>query len=243
MMDSWGTTHVGHVRANNEDSFDSVPELGFYIVADGLGGAAAGERASKMAVETVVGEVRAAGETATAQKVAKAVELANRQIRWEAENDLSLQGMGTTVTAAIVRSSTVEVVNAGDSRAYRFRPGSLQCLTRDHTWVSELASENDVDPDQFRNHPYRHMLTKAVGSETRVEPDASEATFLPGDILLLCTDGLHGVLGDDEIASSLRAGDSIKEKAEALISATLDHGAPDNVTVLLVRHPGAEPTG
>ena len=239
-MESWGATHVGHVRSNNEDSFDSVPELGFYVVADGLGGAAAGERASKLAVETIVAEVRAAGEAVTTQQVSQAVELANRQIRWAAENDLSLRGMGTTVTAAIARPGQLQLVNAGDSRAYRLRLGTLECLTADHTWIRELAADKEVHPDQLRNHPYRHMLTKAVGSEPRVGPDASKAEFGSGDILLLCTDGLHGVLNDEEISAVLDRGDSMEETAEALIAATLDRGAPDNVTVLLVRHPGTE---
>ncbi len=238
MMDSWGASHVGHVRPNNEDAFDSVPELGFYMVADGLGGAAAGERASKIAVETLISEVRTAGESVTIEGIVQAVELANRRIRWEAENDLSLRGMGTTVTAAIVRGARLEIVNVGDSRAYRFREGVLECLTEDHTWIRDLVKDRGISPEQLKRHPYRNMLTKAVGAETVVGADKVESEFGAADILLLCSDGLHGVLAEEEISSALAVGDSLKEKARELIEATLAHGAPDNVTVLLVRNAG-----
>ena len=240
MMESWGASHVGRVRLNNEDAFGSVPELAFFVVADGLGGAAAGERASNAAVAIIIKEVRAAGKRVNAGDVVNAVELANRRIRRAAQNDPSLHGMGTTVTAAIAREGRLEIVNAGDSRAYRLRQGSLNCLTQDHTWIRELASDNRVSPEQLRRHPYRHMLTKAVGSEPVVGAETTVADFGPNDILLLCSDGLHGVLEDEEIAAALATGESLKEKAEALIASTLDHGAPDNVTVLLVRHPGGE---
>lgn len=236
MMESWGASHVGHVRLNNEDSYGSVPELAFFVVADGLGGAAAGDRASKAAVETIIEEVRAAGEGVAAEDVVNAIELANKRIRWAATKDPSLRGMGTTVTAAIAEKDKLQIVNAGDSRAYRLRQGRLSRLTEDHTWVRKLASERSVTREQLRNHPYRHMLTKAVGAEPVVGPDTTVAEFGPGDILLLCSDGLHGVLGDEEMAALLSTGKSLKEMAEALIASTLEHGAPDNVTVLMARH-------
>ncbi len=234
MIDSCGQTHVGRVRSNNEDSFGSVPELGFFVVADGLGGANAGERASKIAVDTLVAEVRRAGESATAKTLVEAIELANRTIRWEAENDLALDGMGTTVTAAIVRPGKAQIVNAGDSRAYRLSGGRLERLTTDHTWVQDFASAMGLSQDQLKRHPYRHMLTKAVGNEAVVGADTVEADFAPGDILLLCSDGLHGVASSEVIAGALETGETMQEKAAALIEATLALGAPDNVTVLLI---------
>ena len=240
MMESWGASHVGRVRLNNEDAFGSVPERAFFVVADGLGGAAAGERASNATVETIIEEVRTAGAGVAARDVVNAVELANRRIRRAAEKDPSLHGMGTTVTAAIVREGRLEIVNAGDSRAYRFRHGSLKRLTEDHTWIRELATSKGVSTEQFRKHPYRHMLTKAVGAEPVVGAETTVAEFGPNDILLLCSDGLHGVLEDEEIAAALAMGGSLEEMAQALIASTLHHGAPDNVTVLLVRHPGGE---
>lgn len=235
MIDSWGLSHTGHVRANNEDSYKLVPEAGFFVVADGMGGAAAGERASEIAVDVLCDEAREAGEAFDAAAVAGAVELANRRIRLEAVNDPALAGMGTTVTAAVVRDGKAQIVNAGDSRAYRLSGGRLECLTTDHTWLNEVVPA--IEPDQAKQHPYRHVLTKAVGAEDAVGADTVEAEFGPGDILLLCSDGLHGVLSPEDIAGALAGGASLQEKAEALVAGTLARGAPDNVTVVLVAGP------
>jgi len=240
MFDSCGASHAGKVRANNEDCFDSVPDLGFFVVADGLGGAAAGERASALTVKTLVEEVRNAEEAPTAGAVAQAIELANKRIRWEAENDPCLEGMGCTVTAAIARRDRVEVVNAGDSRAYRFSGGKLEQLTADHTWVNAIAEASGLSEAELRNHPRRHVLTKAVGAEYSVAPDTVVSEFKLGEILLLCSDGLHGVTSPDIIASTLARDGSLQDKAQWLIDATLKLGAPDNVTVMLVRHADPE---
>ena len=240
MFDSCGASHAGKVRANNEDCFDSVPDLGFFVVADGLGGAAAGERASALTVKTLVEEVRNAEEAPTAGAVAQAIELANKRIRWEAENDPCLEGMGCTVTAAIAHRDRVEVVNAGDSRAYRFSGGKLEQLTADHTWVNAIAEASGLSEAELRNHPRRHVLTKAVGAEYSVAPDTVVSEFGLGEILLLCSDGLHGVTSPDIIASTLARDGSLQDKAQWLIDATLKLGAPDNVTVMLVRHADPE---
>ena len=240
MFDSCGASHAGKVRANNEDCFDSVPDLGFFVVADGLGGAAAGERASALTVKTLVEEVRNAEEAPTAGTVAQAIELANKRIRWEAENDPCLEGMGCTVTAAIAHRDRVEVVNAGDSRAYRFSGGKLEQLTADHTWVNAIAEASGLSEAELRNHPRRHVLTKAVGAEYSVAPDTVVSEFKLGEILLLCSDGLHGVTSPDIIASTLARDGSLQDKAQWLIDATLKLGAPDNVTVMLVRHADPE---
>ena len=239
MFDSCGASHAGKVRANNEDCFDSVPELGFFVVADGLGGAAAGERASELTVKTLVDEVRRAGQPPTADAVASAIELANKRVRWEAENDPCLAGMGCTVTAAIARGSRVEVVSAGDSRAYRYSAGRLEQLTADHTWVNAIAKAADLSEADMRRHPKRHVLTKAVGVEREVAPETVFSSFQPGDILLLCSDGLHGVASPAAIAGALGRAGSLQDKARWLIDATLTLGAPDNVTVMLARHAGA----
>jgi len=239
MFDSCGASHAGNVRANNEDRFDSVPELGFFVVADGLGGAAGGERASALTVKTLVEEVRSAQAGPTAAAVAQAIELANKRVRWEGENDPCLEGMGCTVTAAIVQHGRVEIVNAGDSRAYRFSHGKLEQLTADHTWVTAIAEASGLSEADLKNHPKRHVLTKAVGAEYEVAADTVESDFDAGDILLLCSDGLHGVTSPDVIASTLERDGSLQDKAQWLIDATLRLGAPDNVTVVLVRHADA----
>ncbi len=233
MIDSWGQTHVGMVRSNNEDSYDCVPEIGFFVVADGMGGANAGERASAIAVRTLIDQARAAGDALNAGALVEAIELANRCIRREAQNDPSLDGMGTTVTAAIIGDGKAWIVNAGDSRAYRLSDGKLECLTQDHTWVREFASS--LSPEQLALHPYRHVLTKAVGAESTVNADTVEADFRPGDVLLLCSDGLHGQIPAEAIATALSSGANLEDKAANLIRSALARGAPDNVTVVLVR--------
>ncbi len=238
MIDFWAETHVGKVRSNNEDSFAAVPELGLFVVADGLGGAAAGERASKVTVEILVDEVRAAGDALTLGKLSEIVELANRNVLDEARNDPYLRGMGTTVTAAVVRDGRLQVVNAGDSRAYRFRGGELECLTEDHSWIWGLAKERGVSTHHYKDHRFRHMLTKAIGAEETVEADRFDLDFVPGDVLLLSSDGLHGVLTDEEIAAILGLDKTIRSRAKRLINVTLGRGAPDNVTVVLARNSG-----
>ena len=231
MIDYWGQTHVGHIRQNNEDAFDIVPELGLLVVADGMGGAAAGERASALAVTTVVSEARAAGPDLSAAIVDEAIELANRSIRREAECDPALHGMGTTVTAALVQGEFAWVVNIGDSRAYRLSGDHLAQLSTDHSWVEEYGG--DLTAEQIKAHPYRHVLTRALGVDPVAFTDTSRAPFGPGDILLLCSDGLHGVVSDEMIAELLARGSSLPERASALIDAALERGGPDNVTVAL----------
>lgn len=234
MIQSIGQTHPGYVRSNNEDSLLAIPKLGLYAVADGLGGANAGERASKIAVDTLEAEVRRAGDAATGETLLEAIELANRNIRWEAESDPALAGMGTTVTAALVREDRVVIANVGDSRLYRLSGDSLECLTKDHTWISDVASRSGSGEEAYKNHPYRHMLTKAVGTESVVGADRTEVEFAESDLLLLCSDGLHGVLSEDEIVRGLQTGETLLSRSQALIDATLERGAPDNVTVLLI---------
>lgn len=231
MIEYWGQTHVGHIRQNNEDAFDIVPELGLLVVADGMGGAAAGERASALAVTTVVSEARAAGQPLSAATIDQAIELANQSIRQEAECDPALDGMGTTVTAALVQGETAWILNIGDSRAYRLSGEHFAQLSTDHSWVEEHGG--DLTAEQIKAHPFRHVLTRALGVDPVAFTDTSRAAFAPGDILLLCSDGLHGVVPDEAIAQLLGQGSSLPERASALIDAALKSGGPDNVTVVL----------
>lgn len=236
MIDSYGLTHVGQVRSKNEDSFASVNEFGFHVVADGMGGAQAGERASQIVVQTMVAEMKRAGASATVDTMAEAIQLANRNIRWEAEQNPSLRGMGTTVVAVIVRSGTAYVVSVGDSRVYLRTGGELYCLTTDHSWVNEVGRGLGLTDKQLKTHPFRNVLTKAVGSEDLVSVDQIEIEFAEGDTLMLCSDGLHGVAGETALANALNEHSGIKDQAGALIEASLERGAPDNVTVVLVQN-------
>lgn len=242
MIRAYGMSHVGMVRSNNEDSFATVPELGLFLVADGMGGAKAGEKASRIAVETVVAEMRKVGQTASPEALAEAVQLANQNIRWEAEQNPQDSGMGTTVVAALVREPKAYIVNVGDSRGYLRTSGELYCITSDHSWVNEVGRGLGLSEEQLRSHPYRNVLTKAVGAEERVEVSIEEIELLPGDVLLLCSDGLHGVAGENALFEVLAGEGSLRVKCEALIAAALGNGAPDNVTAVLVEsyEPGEE---
>jgi protein phosphatase len=242
MIKAYGMSHVGMVRSNNEDSFATVPELGLFIVADGMGGAKAGEKASRIAVETVVAEMRRVGPEATPETLASAVQLANHNIRWEAEQNPQDAGMGTTVVAALVREPRAHIVNVGDSRGYLRTGGELYCITSDHSWVNEVGRGLGLSEDQLRSHPYRNVLTKAVGAEDRIEVSIEEIELLPGDVLLLCSDGLHGVAGESALFDVLARQEGLRLKCEALIASALEKGAPDNVTAVLVEsyEPAAE---
>lgn len=234
MIRAYGMSHVGMVRSNNEDSFATVPELGLFLVADGMGGAKAGEKASRIAVETVVAEMRKAGPAATAENLAEAVQLANQNIRWEAEQNPQDSGMGTTIVAALVREPIAHIVNVGDSRGYIRTGGELYCITSDHSWVNEVGRGLGLSEEQLRSHPYRNVLTKAVGAEERIEVSIEEIQLEPNDLLLLCSDGLHGVAGENAVFDVLAREGSLRRKCEALITAALDKGAPDNVTAVLI---------
>ena len=240
MIRSYGISHVGRVRSNNEDSFAERPEMRLYAVADGMGGAHAGELASRITVDTLVDRISRAGVRAGLDELADAVVQANRAVRSEAEHRPELAGMGTTVVAALAEPGRAYLVNVGDSRAYLARNGKLELVTSDHSWVNEVGRGLGLTDEQLRTHPYRNVLTKAVGAEDDLEAQRLEIEFLPGDVLLLCSDGLHGVAGEDVLRDILTRSESLEEKGRALIEVTLDNGAPDNVTALLVENAAPE---
>ena len=236
MIRSFGITHVGQVRSNNEDSFAERPEMSLFAVADGMGGAQAGERASRITVDTLVESIRQAGPEADVESLGEAVRQANRNVRAEAESRPELAGMGTTVVALIAREPRVAVANVGDSRVYLFRDGSLELVTSDHSWVNEVGRGLGLSEEQLRTHPYRNVLTRAVGAEEDLEVQLFEIDCRPGDVLLLCSDGLHGVAGETAVAEILGRDASLEDRGQALVDAVLERGAPDNVTALLVAY-------
>ena len=235
MIDSYGMSDVGLVRSHNEDCFVANPEDGLFAVADGMGGAQAGETASRIAIETLTAEIAQHGPDATADSLERAVRLANDNIRREAGQNPEYEGMGTTVIAVLARPSKAFLVNVGDSRCYLWTGGELFCVTSDDSWVNDIGRELGLSEEQLRVHPYRHVLTKAVGTEDHLEVAAQEIDFLPGDTLLLCSDGLHGVTGEKALIEILEQPGSLQSRCAALIKATLSKGAPDNVTAVLVK--------
>jgi len=226
-----GRTDVGRQRSVNEDSLVLAPP--FFAVADGMGGAKAGEVASAMAAETFEGEAES-GEPAEAQ-LTRILRDANRRIYELAVSDDSHRGMGTTVTAAKVTGNEVSLGHVGDSRAYRLRDGDLEQLTRDHSLVAELERSGQITPEAAEHHPQRSIITRALGPEPDVQVDTYTLTGRDGDVFLICSDGLTSMISDDELRSILRSSDSLEEAAESLVRAANQSGGKDNITVVMFR--------
>jgi PPM family protein phosphatase len=226
-----GRTDVGRQRSVNEDSLVLAPP--FFAVADGMGGAKAGEVASAMAADTFDGESDS-GEPAEAQ-LTRILREANRRIYELAVSDDSHRGMGTTVTAAKVTGDEVSLGHVGDSRAYRLRDGELEQLTRDHSLVAELERSGQITPEAAEHHPQRSIITRALGPEPDVQVDTYTLAGRDGDLFLICSDGLTSMISDDELGSILRSSDSLEEAAESLVRAANQSGGKDNITVVMFR--------
>ena len=231
IVEQAGRTDVGRQRTANEDSLVVRPPL--FAVADGMGGAKAGEVASAVAVEAVE-RARESREPAEAQ-LARIVRDANRRIYDLAVADESRRGMGTTLTLAKVHGNEVSVAHVGDSRAYRMRDGELSQLTRDHSLVAELERSGQITAQAAEHHPQRSIITRALGPEPDVEVDTYTLAGRDGDLFLICSDGLTSMISDDEVASILTSARSLDEAADALVLAANQSGGKDNITVILFR--------
>jgi PPM family protein phosphatase len=230
---------VGRQRSVNED--DLVVRPPFFAVADGMGGAKAGEVASAIAAGTFEGEADS-GEPAEAQ-LARILREANRRIYDLAVKDESHRGMGTTLTAAMVHGDEISLAHVGDSRAYVLRRGGLEQLTSDHSLVAELERSGQISPEAAEHHPQRSIITRALGPEPEVEVDTYTVTGRDGDLFLLCSDGLTSMISDEEVASILRSAGSLEDSAEALVRAANQSGGKDNITVVLFRLAGDAEVG
>jgi PPM family protein phosphatase len=226
-----GRTDVGRQRSVNEDSLVLAPP--FFAVADGMGGAKAGEVASAMAAGTFDGESDS-GEPAEAQ-LTRILREANRRIYELAVSDDSHRGMGTTVTAAKVTGDEVSLGHVGDSRAYRLRDGELEQVTRDHSLVAELERSGQITPEAAEHHPQRSIITRALGPEPDVQVDTYTLAGRDGDLFLICSDGLTSMISDEELGSILRSSDGLEEAAESLVRAANQSGGKDNITVVMFR--------
>jgi protein phosphatase len=250
MIEAFGRTDVGRRRKINEDSFLVSPESSLYAVCDGMGGHNAGEVASRMAIETISSFVeRSAVEkeitwpfgldanlSFDANRLKTAIRLANSKVFQAADNREELTGMGTTVVAVLVSGDLVTIGSAGDSRCYLVRGGELKQLTRDDSWVSAALGEGILNSDDVEHHPLRNVITKAVGARETIDLDLVEHRLEPGDVLLLCSDGLHGMVSDPGIAKVLvPPPDSLEEASARLVDAANEAGGRDNVTVVLLR--------
>ena len=241
-------THVGMKRSANEDSHCALVGLNappgsdaLVAVADGMGGHAAGEVASAMAIQGIksqlsrdgLGEVTDPGSLDYERLMKQVVEDLNAEVRKGAEQPATM-GMGTTLTAALILGPMVIISHVGDSRAYLFRSGRMQQLTQDHSWVAEEVARGALIESQAREHPRRNILTRALGVSASVEVDTSASELEEGDVLLLCSDGLYGLVGDEEIARTSTAFEP-QEACDVLVQRANDLGGNDNVTVVIVR--------
>ena len=226
-------TDTGHQRATNEDSH--LERAPVFAVADGMGGAQAGEVASQLAIERFAHEfARRDGEDAT-QRLVRAAREANAEIHELSQADARRAGMGTTLTAAYVGGDQVFVAHVGDSRAYRMRHGELVRITEDHSLVEELLRQGRLTAEEAEEHPQRSIITRALGPEPDVDIDTFAVEAQDGDVYLLCSDGLSSMLSEQAVAEIMRANPQLPAAADALVDAALAAGGRDNVTVVLFR--------
>jgi PPM family protein phosphatase len=245
---SFGVSDVGRVRSNNEDCYRIVPELGLFVLSDGMGGEAHGEVASALAVETVVkhciegennpaspvfGETQA-GSSGKTKRLASAVHLANKKIFDSAAEHPERSGMGATLTAVWISQDRLSIAHVGDSRAYVLRTGALQQLTSDHSLVAEQVRRGILTAAQAEESEMQSVLLRALGANPEIEVDAGEYPLFPRDVLLLCSDGLTRMVTEPEIAGTLQSDPDPSKSAEKLVALANERGGCDNVTVIVV---------
>ena len=230
----------------NEDAY-SIDDLhGVYVVADGMGGHRNGEVASRLAVRSIREAFEGSGpgggswrpEKNSAEKSAKrigaAIVAANQRVRDEVDRNPALQGMGTTVVALLVDGDEATIAHVGDSRAYLFRGRRLELLTSDHTWVNEQLHAGNLSEVQAQVHPFKSVVTRALGGEEQVDVEIRRVALEAGDLYVLCSDGLTTMVSEEEILSRLRQSATLDEACRELVQAANDNGGRDNVTVLLL---------
>jgi protein phosphatase len=241
-------TSVGRVRPINEDAFSADAGHGLFVVCDGMGGAAAGEVASRLAVQAIGERVMAEpvregsdrGFQARTTQLGRAVEEANRVILERAEDDPAHTGMGTTVVGAWVAESVVSVAHVGDSRAYISNHGGFESVTRDHSLVEAQLQAGLINREQSLTSEHQNILLRALGRDPDVEVELSEVAIAPGDRLLLCTDGLTRMVGDQQLADALaRFRGDPQAACDHLIDAANENGGPDNITVVVIEVEGS----
>ncbi len=227
-------SHVGKIRANNQDSGYAGEHL--FIVADGMGGHAGGDVASALAIQAIATTDRAFGSVEEAEQTLSAALLeANQELAETVFEHPELTGMGTTVSGMIRVGDKVVIAHIGDSRIYRFRDGSLEQITKDHTFVQRLVDSGRITPEEAAVHPRRSVLMRVLGDvDINPEIDTMVVDTLPGDRWMLCSDGLSGYVTEEKVAEILAEQPDAAAAAQALVDESLDHGAPDNVTVVLV---------
>jgi protein phosphatase len=236
MLEAFGLSDPGCQRSNNEDYFISDSQNSIFIVADGMGGANAGEYASRLSAETLYDYLLQSPDNESTSGLENGFVRANNTVRKASIEHAGLEGMGTTLVAArMLDDSHLQLASVGDSRAYWLSDNRLTILTKDHSWVAEVGSRLGLSDEALRMHPMRHVLTMAIGVSDDVRVDSQVVGVLSGDQILLCSDGLHGVVEEKVLEATLKSEKSLPDKAHYLIEAAKERGGPDNITVVLVR--------
>lgn len=234
MLTAFPISDVGCVRTNNEDSFLVDPDIGLFALADGMGGAQAGEVASRLAVSSVREFLTQAPQRDEATLL-QAIEYAN-QCLLSAASDPALRGMGTTLVCILETAEGLILANIGDSRAWALEGSSLRLLTSDQTWVNEVGRPLGISEDALRTHPRRHQLTMALGVEPPIRVQIGPLPAPPGCVLLLSSDGLHGPVNEEMIREILLRPISLEDRGHLLVEAARQAGGPDNITVVLIQN-------
>ncbi|MBD2384221.1 Stp1/IreP family PP2C-type Ser/Thr phosphatase [Cylindrospermum sp. FACHB-282] len=232
-----GLSDPGLIRSNNQDAYYIDPEGRFFIVADGMGGHAGGEQASRIATEEIQAHLIANWQSpkSSQQLLEQALLAANKAILQDQQNHPERADMGTTAVVVIFRDSEQPwCAHVGDSRLYRLQESQLQQITEDHTWVARAIKIGDITPDEARVHPFRHVLSRCLGREDLHQVDVQPLSLNIGDRLLLCSDGLTEELADQKIAHYLHKSPLLDEAAISLVEAAKDQGGHDNITVVIV---------
>jgi protein phosphatase len=248
MLLAAGSTDKGRVRAVNEDRFAIDSALRLCIVADGMGGHKAGEVASTLAIDAILDYLRAPrllcwpfgfepDVSETGNRLRTAIHLANVRLLELSDTCSEYAGMGTTIVATLIDDAQVVIGHVGDSRVYRYRAGRLTRLTQDDSWLAQTLAQNpDADPEMFRNHPMRNVITNVVGATTCTDVHVIEHPLEDGDLFLLVTDGVHGVIDDRQLEQMLREGCEPAALSAEFVQAAIERGSRDNCTALVAKY-------
>lgn len=248
-MEYGARSDAGRVRENNEDSLCLAPELNLFVLSDGMGGQASGEVASRLAAETIVTHCREAeenpslplvgerveGVSDTSNRLASAIQLANRVVHDAAEENPEQRGMGGTVVAVWLAQERMSLAHVGDSRAYRLRSGVLERLTQDHSFVAEQVRRGILSEEEAERSALQNVLLRALGADPEVQVTVDEQLVVEGDTILLCTDGLTRELSDAQIAAVLEEAEDAQEAADRLVELANQAGGEDNISAIVVR--------
>jgi PPM family protein phosphatase len=252
---AFGVSEAGRVRASNEDRFVSDPQLGLFAVADGMGGHKAGEVAAQLAIEAIAGFISRSDKdydvtwpygiddmlSFDGNRLRTAIFLANRKVFRAAESSDDYGGMGTTIVGVLVNGRQASIGSVGDSRVYLLAAGALEQVTTDDSWAATILSQDpSMKSEDIAQHPMRNVLTNVLGGRPTVDVHVTERILTGGELLLLCSDGIHGVLSSEQLRDLLQSASDEQEAAQRIVQTALDGGSRDNVTALVLRYE-AEP--